>query len=163
MCKEVLEDCSHAFSMRAVDTNVRKKVKIIQHAYPLNFHALFISCLLLWNESSYSIKWDHEIQTIILKKKNSTLKVKYLKRVMNTYTLVSCWPELLDSLFLSLDYSRILRNRDCMSKTSKFSKITVRNIQNLTFNLFLRESHFYIEYVIQKFLFDEILWLLWTK
>lgn len=97
------------------------------------------------------------------KKKNSTLKVKYLKRVMNTYTLVSCWPELLDSLFLSLDYSRILRNRDCMSKTSKFSKITVRNIQNLTFNLFLRESHFYIEYVIQKFLFDEILWLLWTK
>ena len=34
MCKEVLEDCSHAFSLRAVDTNVRKKVKIIQHAYP---------------------------------------------------------------------------------------------------------------------------------
>ena len=95
-------------------------------------------------------------------KKNSTLKVKHLKRVMNTYTLVSCWPELLDSLFLSLDYSRILRNRDCMSKTPKFSKTTVWNIQNLTFNLFLRESHFYIEYVIQKFLFDEILWLPWT-
>lgn len=40
MCKEFLEDCSNAFSMSAIDTNVRKKVKIIQHAYPLNFPVL---------------------------------------------------------------------------------------------------------------------------
>lgn len=105
---------------------------------------------LIMNENSYSIIGDHEIQTIILKK-NSSINAKYLKRVMEYvyFSFMLTWTSWF--FFLSLNYSTILKDRHCMSKTPKFSKNMVWDIQKSYFNLLLRESHFYIEYVIQKF------------
>lgn len=66
-------------------------------------------------------------------KKNSIINAKYLKRVMEYvyFSFMLTWTSWF--FFLSLNYSTILKDRDCMSKTPKFSKNMVWDIQKSYF------------------------------